>query len=174
MELNYCRRCGLKLKLIAQKHVFRCENNHTIFNNASASTGIFILDNNNNVHLSVRGIEPHKGKLDAFGGFLDGLETAESALARELKEETGLTSDQYEQPIFLGTATSEYPHQGENLSVLTLLYFTRLKPDAKITPQDDVAGIETFPLAEIPLDRLHNVDIVRGVELLQQYFRADK
>lgn len=172
MELYYCRRCGSGL-FNQSKHIYKCENNHTIYNNASPSVGVFLIDEDNNVHMSVRGIEPNKGKLDAIGGFLDGLETAESALAREIEEETGLTFDQYSSPTFLGTATSKYTYAEEDLHVLTLLYFVRVKSGAEVKALDDVAEIKTIPVNEIPLEDLHNIDIEVGVKLLQDYLWKD-
>ena len=167
MEVNYCRRCGTPLAH-QRNHIYKCINDHTIFNNASASVGVFILNQDNDVLMSVRGIEPSKGKLDAFGGFLDGLETAESAIKREMVEETGLTPDQYSQPIYLGTATSEYEFDKENLHVISLLYYIYLRPGAKVQALDDVADIKTIPLDKIPLGELHNIDIEVGVKLLQE------
>lgn len=169
MEMNFCRRCGAKLTNV-ENHVYQCKNDHVLYANASPSVGVFIIDDNKRVTLSVRGIEPHKGMLDAFGGFLDGAELVEDALKRELKEELGLDEGDYTSPVFLCSGLGEYPHANETLSILSLLYYIQLKPGVTLHPQDDVADIATFALHEVPTERLHAADIVRGIKALQRHF----
>ena len=166
MEMNYCRRCGSVLQAV-EHHTYQCAAGHTIFANASAATGVFIIDENNNVTLSVRGIEPHKGMLDAFGGFLDGAERVEDGLERELREELDLEPRDYTAPVFLCSGVGKYPYQGDITPVVSLLFFIQLTPHATITPQDDVAETVTYPLHEIPLDQLHDEDIITGIKALQ-------
>lgn len=164
--MNFCRRCGSPLTHL-EHHVYQCANQHTIFANSSPSTGIFFVTADNQVLLSVRGIEPHKGMLDAFGGFVDGAgESFEHAAVRELAEELGLQSGDYEPLHYLTSAAGNYPYQGETLPVLTTFYWSRLLVDTP-TPQDDVAAITTYPLADVPLDKLHDQDIVAGIKALQ-------
>jgi ADP-ribose pyrophosphatase YjhB (NUDIX family) len=117
--------------------------------------------------LSVRGIEPHKGMLDSFGGFVDGAETLEQGLERELREELGLEPDQYEPPTFLCSAVGQYPFGGETLTVLSSLFYTRLKPGVVPVPADDVAAIETLDIATLDLSRLHDDDVRAGMRALR-------
>lgn len=170
MEMNFCRRCATPLKNI-EAHVYKCANSHVLFANCSPSTAVFIIDENKNVTLSVRGIEPHKGMLDAFGGFLDGKELVEDGLKRELKEELGLNEGDYTAPIFLCSGVGNYPYKNETLPVLSLSFFITLKPGVVLRPQDDVADIVTFPLSDVPINKLHDADIVRGIQALQERFR---
>lgn len=166
MEMNFCRRCGTPLTHL-QNHVYECENKHILFANASPSTGIFFVTNDNQVLLSVRGIEPHKGALDAFGGFCDGAETLESAVVRELEEELGLRPSDYTQPEYLTSGLGNYPYKNETLPVLSNFFWARLLTE-DFQPQDDVAEVVTYPLAEVPLEKLHDKDIVHGIKTLQQ------
>lgn len=163
--MNFCRRCGTALTHI-ENHVYKCVNEHIIFANSSPTTGIFFVTADNQVLLSVRGIEPHKGMLDAFGGFIDGPETLENGAIRELAEEIGLNPSDYTPLQYLVSGTGKYPFKGETLPVLSAFFWSRLLVPVP-TPKDDVAAIETHPLADVPLERLHDQDIVTGVKALQ-------
>lgn len=164
--MNFCRRCGTKLTN-TQDHIYACESGHTLFANSSPAVGVFFLTPDNHVLLSVRGGEPRKGMLDAFGGFVDGEETAEGAVARELHEELGLKPTDYEAVQFLCSSVGHYPYKGEVVPVLSLLFWSRLNPHAAPVPADDVAAIETLPLHDVDFSRLHDKDIEDGIRQLQ-------
>ena len=166
MEMNFCRRCGLALKHI-ENHIYECANKHILFANASPTVGIFFVTDDNQVLLSVRGIEPRKGMLDSFGGFVDGAEPLELAVARELEEELGLKPGDYTTPEYLTSGVGNYPYKNEVMPILSSFFWARLLTD-DITPQDDVADIATYPLANVPLDKLHDKDIMDGVRALQE------
>jgi NAD+ diphosphatase len=166
MEMNFCRRCGLPLDRRAD-HVYSCNSGHTIFTHCAPAVGVFLLTTDNRVMLSVRGIEPHKGMLDAFGGFVDGEEPLEAALARELKEELGLGTEDYDQPTYLISGIGHYPYKNEIVPVLSTLFWTRLKPGVKPLAADDVAAIETIALDDIDPAKLHDNDIRVGIRALR-------
>jgi ADP-ribose pyrophosphatase YjhB (NUDIX family) len=110
------------------------------------------------------------GMLDAFGGFLDGAELVETAIARELLEELRISPSSYDEPAYLTSGLGNYRYQDENIPVSTCLFWTRLKPHAKLTPSDDVADIVTIPLADINLEELHDDDIRAGIKKLRAMF----
>lgn len=169
MEMNFCRRCGSDLANDGGG-VFTCKNNHTLFLNAVPTTNVFFINNNNEVLLSVRGIDPYKGKLDAFGGFLEENESAEEGLAREITEELQLTPDQYSRPEFLCSSTSPYPFGGETRTVFAVLFWSQLSPDANPIPSDDVAATKLLPLDQINLADVAADDIRKGIEKLRELF----
>lgn len=169
MEMNFCRRCGTQLTE-QSPGVFTCMSGHTLYSNAAPTAGIFFVTDDSHVLLSIRGIEPFKGMLDSFGGFVDEQETAEEALARELHEELGLSPNQYDTPVYLSTETSVYPYQGEDRTVFSVFFWSRLKPGVTPTPADDVAGIEKVPLAAIDFTKLDNADVKNALQKLQKLF----
>lgn len=136
--MNFCRRCGTMLKLV-KDHVFQCENEHTIFANSSPSVGIMIVTEHNQLLMTVRNIEPHKGTLDLVGGFLDQSETFEAAIYRELHEETGLNPEDITSPRYLMTATNTYSYGSEDIPVVSPIFWCRLTSNKTPQPQDDVA-----------------------------------
>ena len=162
MEMNYCRRCGQQLSQI-NPDVFQCGNGHTLFANSAPTAAIFILNEQGNLLLSRRGINPGKGMLDTFGGFVDGAESAEAAAIRELQEEAGITPDQYETLRYFYSAPATYEYQGEDRNVLTLCFYTRIKPGVTLIAADDVASVVERDLHDITDDELFNDDIKTGL-----------
>lgn len=164
--MNFCRRCAAALTSIAPS-VYKCEKGHTLYVNAAPCVGVFFVTEDNQVLLSVRGIEPFKGMLDSFGGFVDDQETVEDALARELNEELGLSPEDYETPHFISTETGLYPFDGEERSILSYFFWSRLTPNANPAPADDVSEIVTVPLADVDLTRMDNADVRKVIPKLQ-------
>jgi ADP-ribose pyrophosphatase YjhB (NUDIX family) len=154
--------------------MYKCENDHTIFESAAPSVGMFLLDENNSVLLSVRGIEPHKGMLDAFGGFVDTEETPLVALHREMEEELGLSESDYSEPIYLTTTVGHYPYENETHTVLSAIYYARLNPGVTPVPADDVAEIKTVDASTFDLTQLHDDDVREGFKKLQEVLAATR
>ena len=172
MEENYCRRCGSPLEQKGYRY-FVCEQNHQIYINPRPTNGIFIFNSDGNALLSRRGIEPGKGMLDTFGGFIELDETAEQSAMRELKEETGLTEKDYEPLRYLASGVGKYPFDGDILPVLTFFYWTRLIGDTKLTAADDVAEIIELPLNAIDPQQLHSDDVRTGLTALKEHFEKE-
>ena len=170
MDMNFCRRCGETL-VSTQANEFSCKNQHTIFANSTPSTGIFFLQNDGKVVLARRAFEPRKGMLDTIGGFIEPEETAEQAIQREIKEETGLTPEQYSTPTLLCTAIGHYPYGGETYPVLTTFFWSHLQPGVRIIANDDVAEVITQDINMIDLNELHDIDVRKGILELSTMLR---
>lgn len=166
MDMSYCRRCGLKFN-DTSSHVYRCANGHTIYANASPTVGIFFVTDDSQVLVSRRGIEPFKGQLDSFGGFLDGAESFEQAAARELQEELSLTPDDYEPLQYLCSHQGAYPLAGEVIPITSVFFWSRLTTSRSLTPLDDVAEIVSVPLSEFNVGEVGE-DIRAGIKQLQR------
>jgi ADP-ribose pyrophosphatase YjhB (NUDIX family) len=151
MEMNYCRRCGAKLTKTAD-HIYDCPNGHTIYLNANPAAGLWIVNDNNEVLVAVRGHEPGRGKLDSPGGFNDGAETSEESIAREMQEEIGLTPQDYTKPEFLLSGIDYYPFADEVLTILSSVYWARLIGNPSITALDDVAEAHFIPINAVNPD----------------------
>jgi ADP-ribose pyrophosphatase YjhB (NUDIX family) len=109
-----------------------------------------------------------KGMLDAFGGFVDGTETIEEALRREIKEELGLDPTDYTTPIYLTSASSGYDFQGETRTVLSSLFYAYLLPGAEPRAADDVAGIHSAKIEDVSVEDIGNQDIRVGLVALRE------
>ncbi len=162
MEMNFCRRCGAELTIV-QGHVYRCKNNHIVFANASPTVGVFLITPNGNVLLSRRGIEPFKNKLDSFGGFLDGLESLEDGVMRELREELSLEPHEYGPLHFIQSYGATYPYAEEDIPIMSCMFWSHLLTNRPLVASDDVAEIITIAIEDIDESILHNSDTTRAV-----------
>lgn len=154
MEMNFCRKCGAKLSA-PDGHIFTCENRHRLYLNADPATGIWIVNDRQEVLVAVRAHEPGIGKLDSPGGFNDGAESFEDATAREIKEELGLTPADYSKPQYLLSGIDHYPYGGEVLQVLTSVFWSRLVGTPDIQALDDVAEAKFIPIHEVNPDDIY-------------------
>lgn len=169
--MNFCRRCGEPLTNI-EHHIYKCPNGHTLYANHSPVTGIFFVSpDNRRILLSTRGLEPHKGMLDALGGFLDANETLEEGAVRELREELDLNPDEYEPLAYLTSGHGKYPYQGEVIPFISALFWSRLKTDKELHPMDDVAAVNWYPLATLKPEQLHADDVRIGIRELQRILK---
>lgn len=147
--MEYCQHCGGLLK----KHnetAYTCQEcGFKQFNNPKATVGIVIFKDTETVYLGRRAHEPFKGGWDIFGGFVDGGESLEDALMREVGEELGITIDDLENVEYLTSVYGDYPWMGHNTPVTTAVFIANLKPGVTLTPHDDVASIEELALTEL-------------------------
>lgn len=109
---------------------------------------------------TVRGIEPHKGKLDTPGGFLLNGEDPIEGLKREIEEELGIEIEAEVGDCLL-MAPHEYAHEHDfNLA----LGFRARWVSGDPTPADDVAAVRWVSPDEVEtLDFAweHDRDLVR-------------
>ncbi|MES2876016.1 MAG: NUDIX domain-containing protein [Patescibacteria group bacterium] len=165
MQQNFCRRCGAALTSKTPA-VYACPTGHTIFSNPAPTAGIFLLDSDGMVILSIRGINPGKGRLDSIGGFVDDGESFEQAVVREIREETGLSPSDYSTPVFLTSAPSDYDYDGETRSVLSCFYYAMLNPGATPDARDDVAELIRIAPNDVKADDMWSNDTRIGIQAL--------
>lgn len=169
MDMIFCRRCGSPLESVSPG-AYACKNKHTLFDNPAPTVGIIFIDTANNITLSVREREPHKGTLDSFGGFVDDQESIEDALTREIIEETRLNPDNYSKPSYFCSETAKYRYDNEDRSVVSLFFWAHLNKGAIIKPNDDVAGTETHNLHDLDIEAIGGSDVKKAVQKLRAIF----
>ena len=169
MEVNFCRRCAAPLTKLSESS-YKCSNGHNVFYDASPAASSIIVTHDGKIALTVRAFNPHKGKNSLFGGYVDYGESFEQALTRELKEEVGLTPDDYETPVYLTSAPDDYEWEGNATRVLSNMYLVRLKSHAVLKPADDVADVIYMTPETVPYDTVafpsNVVGIKAAIELL--------
>ena len=105
-----------------------------------------LIDKNDSLLLARRAVDPAKGKWDILGGFIEPGESAEEAVAREIKEETSLEVTGVE---YLGSIPDEYGHNGT--PTLNLVFSAQVSAgDPKA--QDDVASLHWVSVGQFPVD----------------------
>jgi 8-oxo-dGTP diphosphatase len=119
----FCPACATKLENPdPSEGGARCPNcGRTWYRNSAPTVGAAIV-RDGRVLLTVRGVEPHKGKFDLPGGFLQAGEEPVAGLKREVKEETGLEID-----VSMEDCLQIVPHEygGEDDYVLAIGFKAR-------------------------------------------------
>ncbi|MBU2513719.1 NUDIX domain-containing protein [bacterium] len=85
-----------------------------------------------------RRFEPHIGKLDLPGGFVDFDETLEEALQREIKEELNI---EVQELTYYGSFSTKYPYKQVIYQPLDAVFECSIKSWDGLKPCDDVAEI---------------------------------
>jgi len=107
------------------------------------------------VLLIERGVEPYKGQWAFPGGFLRMDETAEEGAARELKEETGLSSVFIEQ-LQAFSGVNRDPRE----RVITIAFFAVVKI-SEVKADDDASNAQWFSIKSIPTLAFDHETILR-------------
>lgn len=147
-----------------------CEQDY--YNNPKPCVELAIFNHKGEVLLSERAHEPHKGKYDMPGGFIDMGETAEEAVLREVDEELELKPGEITQPRFVRTYIAPYPWGRETYQNIILLFAATLKTNRKIIPRDDVASVKWVTPNDVRVDELSISRLFNYIQEAKQTAKA--
>jgi ADP-ribose pyrophosphatase len=138
-HFRFCPRCGQAQPHPKPAKPFRCSACHFLYYfNPAAAVAALVLRPDGCALFIHRAKEPAAGKLAMPGGFVDPGESAESALSREVREETGLELAQTE---FLCSQPNLYEYQGVTYPVVDLFFLAQTVNATQAQALDAVAGI---------------------------------
>ncbi len=156
MDLQYCYMCGGELKP-GKEHALICQScGRVLFKNPKPAVAIVLFSPDGKMILSVRGIDPAKGKLDTLGGFVDMGETFEEALYRELEEEAGLKKSDISDVEYIGSVSHPYTWGPDEVEVLSAYYRGVIKEK----PAQGYDDVESF--VNVDLEKLDVADMSWG------------
>ena len=163
---RYCPRCGSKNFVETSGRSKKCDDCgfHYFFNTSAAAAGL-IFNKEGKLLFTRRAIEPHRGMLDLPGGFIEPMETAEDAIAREIKEELGVGVKKLS---YYCSFPNEYPFSGFSVFTLDLIYKVELETLVGLKAMDDISRFEFYSLDEINLAEIPSYSIQKVVEKLIQ------
>jgi mutator protein MutT len=118
------------------------------------------LNENNELLVATRAHEPAIGTLDLPGGFIDMDETAEEAVAREVKEETGLIITNVK---YLFSLPDIYLFSGLEVYTIDMFFLCETTDTSTLRADDDVAKLEFIGLQDINPDRFGLSSIKKGI-----------
>jgi ADP-ribose pyrophosphatase YjhB (NUDIX family) len=159
-RFSYCPLCGTELVLSEGSGGAYCPvHDHSWYRSSSLTVGC-VLMREGRALVTIRGIEPEKGRYDVPGGFLEAGEHPVDGLRREAREELGVEIDGVGGPVQM--AIHRY---GEDGDYVLALGFTARIAEGDPSPTDDAADIAWVSLAE--LDGLdfaweHDRELVRA------------
>lgn len=147
-----CPKCGARALRPSGQYSYYCpECDFTFYMNTAAAVAGLILDPDGRLLMAVRARDPQKGTLDLPGGFIDPGETAEAALAREIKEELNLDVVRTE---YFFSAPNRYLYKGVLYPTLDLAFLCYVDDFAPIRPMDDIADVLRLRPEELDLARI--------------------
>ncbi len=150
--IRFCPRCGSELFPLVTDRSFKCSHcGFHYFINTSSAVAALILNPRGELLFTRRAINPHKGKLDLPGGFVDPGESAEQALARELNEELGI---QIRSMKYVTSAPNEYIYSGFTVFTLDMAFRVIPVSLSGLNPQDDISGYEWIVPSQVDFDEL--------------------
>ncbi len=144
---RYCPKCGSGdlVRPMVEKLACRACGFEFYFNPATAVIAL-IVDGQGRLLVTIRAKDPAQGTLGLPGGFVDLGESAEQALAREIKEEVGLDLIG---ATYLGSEPNTYPYKGVVYKTTDLAFVCRVQDPFKAKADEDVASIHWCPIAEV-------------------------
>ena len=136
---RYCPRCGSGPSAPGHEPVFSCAGCgfHYHFNPVVAA-GVIAEDAQGRVLLVRRAKDPGRGLLGVPGGFVDFEETAEAAVRREAREETGIEVGELR---FLGSWPNVYEFREIAYPVLDLYFTGRTRDGSTASACHEVAEV---------------------------------
>jgi NAD+ diphosphatase len=164
-HFKYCPRCAARGNFDEKEKAFKCHSCgfHFFLNSSTAVTAI-IFDWNERLLMVRRGIEPHYGKLDFPGGFVDPGESAEQAMIREIKEELDLVPDKIS---YWGSFPNEYLYSGTIVNTTDIVFKCIISDFSKLKHLDDVMDFEFVNVSEVDVKQLPFLSVQNIIKRLQ-------
>lgn len=161
-QFHHCPQCGSAHFEVHSEKSKRCADcGFVYFFNPAAATVALIVNDRNELLVCRRAKEPAKGTLDLPGGFIDMDETAETGVAREVREETGLEVTHSE---YLFSLPNRYVYSGFTVHTLDLFFSCRVKDTARFRAMDDAAELFFLPVEQINPAEFGLASIRKGLE----------
>lgn len=167
-QFVYCPKCGGKF-VENNESSNKCLNCGFIYYfNPRAAVVAVITNESGDILVCRRAKDPAKGTLDLPGGFTDVCETAEEAVVREVREETGLDVISAE---YLFSLPNTYNYSDFEVHTMDLFFKCHVKSFEHIEALDDVAASFFVPKKEIDPSQFGLQSVKLGVKYLLSDYR---
>ncbi len=165
-QFHYCPRCGSATFAEHNEKAKKCARCGFIYYfNSSAAVVAVIVNDRGEILVARRAKEPAKGSLDLPGGFIDLHETAEEAVIREIREESGLT---VLNPRYLFSIPNIYLYSDFEVHTVDLFFRCKVNNFNGLRADDDVAELLFIPPEGIYPAEFGLTSIRKGIEKILQ------
>lgn len=147
----FCPRCGAKFADKSTGYLYCTACKSKFFDSPKPCAGVIPVNEQGEVLLTERAIDPHKGKLDILGGFLQTDETFEEGVRREAMEELGasLTNLKY-----FTSYSHKYTYQDIEYTLATIIFTACIEDPSVLNASDDIAGYKLAKPKNVTIDML--------------------
>lgn len=165
--LKFCPRCGSANFPATGERSFKCADcNFNYWINSSAAVAVLLFNEKGELLFTRRAIEPHRGKLDLPGGFIDPMETAEHAAIREIKEELGIDIRSLK---YFCSYPNEYIFSGYSVFTLDIAFLAQTDQLNNMKAMDDISSFEFYKPHDVNLEELPSISMKNIIkEIIQR------
>ncbi len=156
---KFCPKCGGGLE-VKKENLLVCRKCGFKFYISALPCNAAIVENERGEILLVkRKLDPGKGFWDLPGGFLDGGESLEDSVKREIKEELQVEGKMGK---IIGIYEDKYLFQGINYPILTTVVSASITSE-KLHASDDIESFSFVPKEEVLGRRFAFASITKGI-----------
>lgn len=161
-HFRYCPACGSQEIQDHDAKSLRCSACGLIYYHNAASAAAAIIESKGRILLIRRSQDPHRGKLDLPGGFVDYGESYEQALVREVSEELNLSVDA---PRYFCSFPNQYEYKGITYFTADVVFLCQPTNLEEMRIQSEVSEILWLSPLEIQLDEIPFASMRQAVGL---------
>ncbi len=159
---KYCPSCRSEGISFDGLKLYKCGRCGWSFYHNSCSAVMAVLSMKGKILFTRRAEDPAKDMLDLPGGFVDPGETAEEAIAREIREEINITNLNF---TYLGSAVNRYKFNNIYYPTCDMIYHAELKEMPSEIQISEISDISLLDLSEINDSDLSFPSVKRAIEL---------
>jgi len=164
-KFKFCPVCG---SARFEEHDFKSKRcaacGFVYYYNPAAAVIAVIRDERGRWLVARRGEEPAKGTLDLIGGFVDFGENAETAVRREIEEETGVSVERPMKMLF--TLPNTYNYSNFIVRTCDTFFLVKLPSTTPLHAHDDVADCWWVPTEELRIEDFGLESVRNGLRKL--------
>ena len=165
----YCPCCGIAALEEYLEKAMRCTKCGYVYFHNTASAVAGIIEIGDGILVTVRNREPHVGKYDLPGGFVDYNESIEAALQREILEELGID---VEIATYLGSFPNRYVYRKVVYFTLDSFFVCKCcNNKEEIVESKEIHRWKIVPVDDMPLDHFAFESNVRALGLYVEYLQ---
>ena len=147
----YCPRCGLAALDTVDNKLYGCTHcGYTYFHNTAAAVAA-VIHRDDRIALITRANDPGQGLLDLPGGFVEGDESLETAVMREVLEEIGLA---LQAPRYLFSLPNRYEYHTIRYRTVDVFFAFDVREVAPFVANDEAAALHWMRLPDIDLGQV--------------------